>query len=225
MPIDPTPSAPLHWADAPSAVNWIESVTQARAAARTLQRPLLVDFWDQTCLGCLKMLAETFPHPEVAALLRDEFVCLKIDTGAVTEEQRELVRAYRVLWTPDLLLFDPLGAELGRRIGFHTPAEFVAVLRVALGQTAMTYRRYDRALEQFTAAAADPDAATMRGEALFWAGIAAYKLDGRGDRAVLRRHWAPIGHELPSSPWWTRALASYGVPVEVMGDAAAATGA
>jgi thioredoxin-related protein len=190
---------------------WLGSYAEASERAKRLRRPLLVDFWDPTCLGCLKMLDVTFPNPEVDELLRAEFVCLKVNTAELPDDAKPLVRAHRLIWTPDLLFLDPTGAQLGRRLGFHPPAEFVAVLRIALGQTAMAYRDYERAQQQFTLAAEHAGAADTRPEALFWAGIAAYKLGG-GDRAILRREWAVLRDEYPASPWWTRAEASWGTP-------------
>jgi thioredoxin-related protein len=189
---------------------WLSSLPDAQTKARALKRPLLIDFWDPECLGCRKMLDITFPDAEVAEVLGNEFVCLKVNTAAIAESARPLVREQRVLWTPDLLFRDPTGAELGRRLGYHPPPDFVAVLLIVLGQTAMTFRDYGRALACFSEAADMPNGQAMRPEALFWAGIAAYKV-GKGDRAVLRERWTVIRDSYHDTPWWTRAEASWGI--------------
>jgi len=192
-------------------VQWYTDVDEAQRVARDLRRPMLIDFWDPECLGCRKMLDVTFPDPLVARILADEFVALKIDTSAVTISQRSLIRAYRVLWTPDLLFLDHLGAEITRRIGYHPPEEFASLLHVVSGQQAMVMRDYAAAFEHFAAGAAMTGAIHLRPEALFWAGIASYKEAGTGDRAILRRHWRVLQSDFAETPWWERALASWGV--------------
>lgn len=198
-------------------VHWYSDVAEAQRVARELRRPMLIDFWDPECLGCRKMLDVTFPDPEVASILADGFVALKIDTSALTSPQRALIRAYRVLWTPDLLFVDHTGAEITRRMGYHPPAEFASLLHVVAGQEAMVNRAYAAAFDHFAAAAAVNGAIDTRPEALFWAGVAAYKDAGTGDRAILRRHWRVLGSDFADTPWWERALASWGVeePSEV----------
>ncbi len=153
------------------------------------------------------MGAVTYPDASVSELLKSSFVCFKVNTLEPSAAS-ELFRRFRHLWPPDLVFLDPTGALLRRQVGYLPPAEFVAVLQVVRGQTAMVYRKWDDALAAFTTGAAEP---TMRPEALFWAGVAAYKLAG-GNRGVLRRHWQAIRREFPESPWWTRAEASYGTP-------------
>lgn len=193
-----------------SAVRWHMDVAEAQRVARELRRPMLIDFWDPECLGCRKMLEVTFPDPVVAGILASEFVALKIDTTALTSPQRALIRAYRVLWTPDLLFVDHMGAEITRRMGYHPPAEFASLLHVVAGQQAMVNRSHAAAFDHFAAAASVNDAIHTRPEALFWAGIAAYKDAGTGDRAILRRHWRVLQSDFADTPWWERALASWG---------------
>lgn len=199
------------------AVRWHTDVAEAQRVARELRRPMLIDFWDPECLGCRKMLDVTFPDPLVASILADEFVALKIDTSALRSPQRALIRAYRVLWTPDLVFADHMGAEITRRMGYHPPAEFAALLYVVAGQQAMVNRSYAAAFDHFAAATAANDAIHARPEAIFWAGIAAYKEAGTGDRAILRRHWRVLQSDFADTPWWERALASWGAedPAEV----------
>lgn len=194
-----------------TAIHWYTDVAEAQRVARELRRPMLIDFWDPECLGCRKMLDVTFPDPTVAGILAEEFVALKIDTTALTSPQRALIRAYRVLWTPDLLFVDHMGAEITRRIGYHAPPEFASLLHVVAGQEAMVNQGYAAAFDHFAAAAAVNDAIHTRPEALFWAGIAAYKDAGTGDRAILRRHWRVLESDFADTPWWERALASWGV--------------
>ena len=189
---------------------WLTDLPTGREEARTSKRPLLVDFWDPECLGCKKMIAVTFPDSSVARLLRERFVCVKIDTAAVPESAREFFRAYRVTWTPDLVFFDSRGAEMNRRLGYHTPAEFVAVLRIALGMNAMAYREYGAAFTLFTEASRVDGDREIRPEALFWAGIAAFKI-AKSDRAILRQHWRILRDEYRATMWWSRAEASWGV--------------
>lgn len=196
--------------DAVNDEDWLTSFDAATTAARNLRRPLFVDFWDPTCLGCAKMIATTFPDQEVARILHDHFVCLKINTADVAEDCRGFVRRYRVAWTPDFIFLDAYGGEMNRRLGYHPPSDFLAVLNIARGLSAMSHREYLTAFELFNAAIdVGPDPVFVP-EALFWRGIAAFKV-AKSDRAVLRKHWTVLRDQYSDTVWWTRADASWGV--------------
>ncbi len=45
------------------------SVTEAISLAERTRRPLLVDFWSPTCLGCAKLAVTTLRDPGVCAVL------------------------------------------------------------------------------------------------------------------------------------------------------------
>jgi uncharacterized protein len=60
-------------------VDWLPWGPQALAAARELDRPLLVSIGYSACHWCHVMERESFEDPAVAALMNANFVCVKVD--------------------------------------------------------------------------------------------------------------------------------------------------
>ena len=159
----------------------------------------------------MKMGAVTYPDSDVVDLMNTRFVAYKRSMDeSPGPDALPLLRGVRVLWTPDFLFLDPRGVPIRRRIGYAPPDEFVGELRFVLGLVAMVHREFANAVEEFERAAGPGRERGIAAEALYWKGVAAYKL-GR-DRAILRRHWDEIRERFGTTDWWTRAEASYGEP-------------
>src|SRR4051812_19701107 len=60
-------------------VGWLPWGEEAFARARELDRPLLVSIGYSACHWCHVMERESFEDPEIAALMNERFVCVKVD--------------------------------------------------------------------------------------------------------------------------------------------------
>ncbi|MEA2217817.1 MAG: uncharacterized protein QOJ35_443 [Solirubrobacteraceae bacterium] len=60
-------------------VDWLPWGEQALRRARELDRPLLVSIGYSACHWCHVMERESFENPEIAALMNERFVCVKVD--------------------------------------------------------------------------------------------------------------------------------------------------
>ncbi len=60
-------------------VDWYAWGDEALQRARELERPLLVSIGYSACHWCHVMERESFEDPEIAALMNDRFVCIKVD--------------------------------------------------------------------------------------------------------------------------------------------------
>ncbi|MHB1834525.1 MAG: thioredoxin domain-containing protein [Solirubrobacteraceae bacterium] len=60
-------------------VDWYPWGTEALTRAREEQRPLLVSIGYAACHWCHVMERESFEDPEIAALMNERFVCIKVD--------------------------------------------------------------------------------------------------------------------------------------------------
>ena len=103
---------------------FLEDYAEARARARSLERPLLLDLYTDWCAPCRRMSAEVFPDPRVTAVLTRDFVPVKLDAEADTNAA--LVARLGVSQFPTLVVLDADGAELHRSVGFLGAEEFVA---------------------------------------------------------------------------------------------------
>ncbi len=146
----------------------------------------------------------TYPDDRVGSLLSTSFRCVRLDVGKREPDARELMRMARPLWTPTLLFLDPHGIEVRRAVGYLPPGELLAEAEIALGLVDLLHARNGEARERFSNVVAAYPRGPATPEALFWAGIAAYRKEGR-DRAVLAREWSELRRRYPESTWWNRA--------------------
>jgi thiol:disulfide interchange protein DsbD len=98
------------------------------ADARAQEKPLLLDYYADWCIDCLRMEKATFQHPEVAGQLNDRFVLLQVDvTDPGNAFSKAVKRRFSVFGPPAMLFFDGGGEERPelRRYGFMDPDDFL----------------------------------------------------------------------------------------------------
>ena len=71
-------------------VHWQPWDDEALAAARRLDRPIFLSIGYSACHWCHVMAEESFSDPEIAALLNESFVCIKVDR----EERPDIDQIY-----------------------------------------------------------------------------------------------------------------------------------
>ena len=150
------------------------------------------------------MGAVTYPHIEVSQILEQKFVCLRVNERSTAPETVEVLRTFRLLWSPGFIFLDHSGNELRRFIGYLPPAHFAAELKFVLGLVEMLRARYASSFQWFQDAAEQARDAPVTPEALYWAAIAAFRREGR-NLEVLKQHWEEVRSLYPQSTWWTRA--------------------
>lgn len=136
--------------------------------------------------------------------LHEHFVCVRVNEYSKEPEAVAVLRAYRLLWSPGFIFLDAHGSELRRLVGYLPPQDFLAELHFALGMFAMLHAKYAESFDQFRVAVDRYPQAPVAAEALYWAGIAAFRRDGRKIE-VIRQHWEEIRRRFPKSTWSTRA--------------------
>ena len=93
----------------------------------------MLDFYADWCVECKRMERNTFPEPEVRALL-DQLQLLQADVTRNDDEDKALMQAFGIIGPPAILFFDRQGQEMRayRLVGYFTPAEFAAHLQKVL---------------------------------------------------------------------------------------------
>lgn len=187
-----------------TALCWYRELGPAVLQAKSERKPLLVDFYSDTCLGCRQMDAVTYPRSEVESALARNFVRVKFNVQEPRAEFRDLLRMAKPLFTPLLLYLDWTGTELRRTTGYLPPAEFLGELGLVLGLADLLHARYGEAHRQFREVAERAGQTHAAPEALYWAGVAGYRHEGRGLDG-LTPEWAELGVRYPDSGWAVRA--------------------
>lgn len=157
-------------------VPWRDWRAETFAAARDQNRPLLVYSGASWCGACATLDREAFDHPEIASLLRDAYVPVRLDRDLRPDidarlQQLAYVTGRQAGW-PLLAFLTPEGElfHAGTRFA-HAPVDGRPALAEALRETAAFFRqRRDRvaAHAERVARAAfpppDPSAAAIRPE-------------------------------------------------------------
>lgn len=91
----------------PDNIRWLTSLKMAKAQARTLHRPILIDFWADWCVPCRQMRASVWPDAKVQQLVKQHFVPLSIDTS--TRSGGKLLARYRQQVIPTVIIADNTG--------------------------------------------------------------------------------------------------------------------
>ncbi len=110
-------------------INWVDpSLEKALDKARSLSKPVMIDFYTDWCGWCKKLDETTYANSNVVELSR-KFVCLKLDADG---EGAEAVRRYQIRGFPTILFLNSAGEETKRVVGYMGPAEFAVVMREVL---------------------------------------------------------------------------------------------
>lgn len=123
----------------PSSLVWsrVASVDQLEAAlAGANGRPSLLDFYADWCISCKEMERFTFADERVAARLGG-FQLLRADVTSNSDQDKALLKRFRLFGPPATIFFDAQGREVPTRvIGFELATQFLATLARALDPVA-----------------------------------------------------------------------------------------
>lgn len=93
-------------------------------------RPVVIDLKADWCAACIEMDKITFKNPEIIEALKD-FEFLAIDVTHLDSEKSAILKKYKVLGLPTILIFDSKGQWLEQHTvtQFLGPKEMLALLR------------------------------------------------------------------------------------------------
>ena len=187
-----------------SSVRWYsnDEVAEAVDVARTSGKSLLVDLWHPTCLGCAKLFATTYADPAVQDFLARTVVPIKYNSTKPNEWFRKLNGHTAHFWHPHVLILDDRLIEGSRFIGYLEPSAFMARVRLGVGMLQMYHRRFGDALAAFEAAGSGAVPRNVVAEALYWQGVAAYRVSGF---SALEPLWGRLVADHADSDWAQRA--------------------
>ena len=110
----------------------VRSVAELDAALRLADRPVMLEFYADWCVSCKEMERFTFADAAVQRRLAGALL-LRADVTANSDEDRELLRRFRLFGPPGMIFFDAAGREIGaaRTVGFQKTSQFLETLRSA----------------------------------------------------------------------------------------------
>lgn len=121
-------------------VNTVTALQNALSAAKG--KPVLLDFYADWCVDCVRMENTTFQNPQVKQAL-SRFTLLRADVTDNTDAQRALLHQFQLVGPPALIFFDPQGQEMRslRLVGYKDSSDFLKHLRGIDASGSQTFAR------------------------------------------------------------------------------------
>lgn len=121
-------------------VNWFEWNDEAFSRAKAEDKPILLDIGAVWCHWCHRMDEDTYSHPQVAALINEYFIPIKVDN----DRRPDINARYNMGGWPTTAFLTPDG-EILTGATYVPPTQMIALMR----QVLQAYRgNKDAVLEQ-----------------------------------------------------------------------------
>lgn len=107
----------------------VHSVAELDNLLANTNRPVMLDFYADWCVSCLEMEKFTFSDPAVAQQM-SQFLLVQADVTKNTEDDRALLKRFKLFGPPGIIFFDVKGQQLddARVVGFKNARDFGTVL-------------------------------------------------------------------------------------------------
>lgn len=155
-----TPRGAVESPASESAVEWSPWETATFVRANGENKLILINVIASWCHWCHVMDEVTYADPEVAALLREHFVVIRVDSDA----RPDILERYRAWGWPATAILSPEAQPVVNLRGYREPEVFAALLRELVAEHGRgELRAFDEVEAQ--AAPADADLARIRDKA------------------------------------------------------------
>ncbi|MEJ2176752.1 MAG: protein-disulfide reductase DsbD, partial [Gammaproteobacteria bacterium] len=112
-------------------VSDLAELEQEFSRAATENKRIMIDFYADWCVDCIKMDKSTFHDPSVTSILDTRYIALQVDvTDPNDEDTKAIKRKFGVFGPPAVLFFDSLGSPLDSKnfYGYQGPEQFLSLI-------------------------------------------------------------------------------------------------
>jgi thioredoxin-related protein len=113
-----------------------QDYNSALKTAKKENKPLLLYFFSRSCYYCTLMDSNTLADKEIAAILKKNFVFLRVDV----DKSEDLGRLYRIRGTPSSWFLESSGKRVGEIPGYVEMGDYKHILDYVKGRH---YREMD----------------------------------------------------------------------------------
>ncbi|MCX7206651.1 MAG: protein-disulfide reductase DsbD [Proteobacteria bacterium] len=111
----------------------VTTLSQLEQELVQTNQPVMLDFYADWCVSCKEMEKLTFSNPEVAARM-GQMKRLQVDVTANTDDDKALLKRFKLFGPPGIIFFNKEGKELQSSIGFKSAQPFKQQLDQVLAQ-------------------------------------------------------------------------------------------
>lgn len=178
-----------------SQINWRKNIQEAMNEIADGSRHLFLFFYQPEELGSVKMLEEGFKNDSVIRVIERETAPVMINVDG----SKDIVKKYRVEWTPTFVITDEKGEELDRWVGYLPPEDFIPQLMLSTALADFHLGRLDDAISEFEQLIEQYPKSEFVPEAEYFLGVSKFKKEG--DMTVLADICATLSEKHPDSVW------------------------
>ncbi len=179
-------------------LKWETNMHAALNRSRRENKPVLLEFFNPQCIGCMQMEEVTFPNAKVTQFINDNLTPLRLQYDG-----EPFASDYNIKWTPTILTLDHEGKEHHRMVGFLPPEEFLPALLLGIDKMYFDTDKLDDAVLNLTKLMSDYPNSTSTPEAIFLRGVSMYK--NTHNTKSLKDAYEKLQSEYPASEWTKRA--------------------
>lgn len=172
--------------------------------ARNKRLPVIIDFWSVGCKGCKKMEDVTYKDLKVINYLQHNYILVKYNSSNRQPGFRNTYTSSPYLWTPTFIIFSNDGSEVRKTTGYLPPDQFINELELGKAMAELRKAKSSDALLTLENLVATSNNQTIKQEALYWAGVAAFYAYGKS-LSHLIPYWENLMAKYPESEWAERA--------------------
>lgn len=109
----------------------LAELDQQFVRAETQDKRIMIDFYADWCVDCIKMEKSTFQDPAVVSILNTRYIALQVDvTDPNDENTKAIKKKFGVFGPPAVLFFGDDGEPLDSKnfYGYQGPAQFLSLI-------------------------------------------------------------------------------------------------
>ncbi|MDY0271158.1 MAG: protein-disulfide reductase DsbD [Advenella sp.] len=107
----------------------VTTLAELETTVANASKPVMLDFYADWCISCKEMELFTFSDPAVKQKL-SQMLLLQVDVTKNNQDDRELLKRFKLFGPPGIIFFNDKGQELDRIrvVGFQNAGKFSATL-------------------------------------------------------------------------------------------------
>ena len=180
-------------------IHWLNDIAEAKKAASSSGKPVLMFFHYTHCNGCINTFGKTLTKTSVIDAVTEAFVPVVIE---ITEKPRD-AETHNILWTPTFIVADEHGNEVSRWEGYLPEDDFLGQLDISLGRHSLKKGNYLNAEIHFDEVIMKYPLTDLAPQAMYYHGVAKYR--ATGDAFWLTNAYDNLVATYPDSQWRLKA--------------------
>jgi len=109
-------------------LTWVNSIEQGKSLAKKENKKIMIDTAADWCVACKELDEYTFSAPEVAKVLKDNYILVRVDFTKKNKANDLLRKKLGVIGMPTVIFLKQDGSEINRFSGYYDKDKFLGFI-------------------------------------------------------------------------------------------------